>query len=79
MTVQLPQPVPPCIEAIIASVTVSQAEVIAERLTVKDEQGRWVHNAERLAASLSLSGLPISATTIKKYRRTFTFVQEMAA
>jgi hypothetical protein len=79
MTASLPQPAPPTLAAIVTALPEPQALRIVDRLTGKDNLNRWLFNAERVAAELSLAGFPVSASTVKLYRRTLTFVESVTA
>jgi DNA-binding transcriptional ArsR family regulator len=77
--ITLPQPAPPTLAAIITALPEPQALRILERLTGKDDVGRWNHTAERVASELSLADYPVSASTIRTWRRQISFQESVKA
>jgi hypothetical protein len=75
----LPPSLPPTLAVIVSALAPASASRIVERLTAKDDGGRYLHTAERVTAELSLAGFRVSASTLRTWRRRIDFQESVTA
>ena len=73
----LPGKVPRALRRALSRREGAQGEALVALVLGKGEHGEWERPAEWLATVLSVGGDPISATTIKTYRRHIELMKEL--